>query len=90
VKRERGWRGRTSAISEAASNTSTSWPARRSAIAAPKPPRPAPTTMICSMLNEDHSGRSKVANLQFGAMISMDLSFHIYMSHTELKRQKRE
>jgi hypothetical protein len=34
----------TSAISEADSRTVTEWPARRMAIAAPKPPRPAPTT----------------------------------------------
>lgn len=36
----------TSAISDAASNTSTSCPAKRSAMAAPRPPKPAPTMMI--------------------------------------------
>jgi hypothetical protein len=34
----------TSAISDADSRTVTEWPARRMAIAAPRPPRPAPTT----------------------------------------------
>lgn len=34
----------TSAISGAASRTVTVWPARRQEIAAPRPPRPAPTT----------------------------------------------
>ena len=40
-----GGRDDTSAISEADSRTVTWWPARRMAIAAPRPPNPAPTTI---------------------------------------------
>lgn len=44
-----GFVGRlTSAISDAPSRTRTSWPARRIEIAAPRPPRPAPTIITCS------------------------------------------
>lgn len=38
-------KGNTSAISGADSRTVTLWPARRMDIAAPSPPRPAPTTI---------------------------------------------
>jgi len=46
----------TSAISAADSRTNTEWPARRIEIAAPRPPRPAPTMITFQITGQSNNG----------------------------------
>lgn len=77
--KKEGERG-TSAISEADSKTRTLCPARDMAIAAPKPPRPAPTMMtwFCVVSHVIFTCSRCLTYIQFILLISYDFLFHWY------------